>query len=71
MEIKDKIKSEHFRIYAKHSWPHKPSCICHQWEAKPVLSQEIIAEVKRPDTSEEIEYRSFETENIKAENLGF
>lgn len=66
MDIKDKIKDEHFKIYAKYNWSHKPDCICKQWQ-----SPEIIAEVEKPDTLETIEKRSETEENFTTDNLGF
>ena len=60
--FKDIIKDTHFSFFERMGWKHLPNCICHQREAKPVLSQEIIAEVKK------LEKRSDE---INVEQLSF
>jgi len=67
--IQEKIKDSHFTFYKKMNFKHRPDCICKQWQSP--LSSEIIAEVKKPDTLETIEQKSFEKEEFKEEELGF
>ena len=53
MEIKDKIKSEHSKIYTKHNWSHRESCICQNWKPRSELERiEKLAEKDEIKTDE-------------------
>lgn len=35
-QIAAKIKDSHFEIYRKNNWRHGKSCVCQNWEQKPL-----------------------------------